>query len=278
MSFHSEQNTHLPPSPEIPASGAETGSASQQQPHESQAADVETGPTQNPLPPGAPFGEAYIARPSTSVVDVNNKGEILHQQRYWVTPTSDPYQNLPETPSGGIRVVIMNIGLDSETSKLIFEDSTNFDSSHNVSELDRIPYDIPLKEVLRIGLRSGLYPLTSGPGGQYASSVAKKRVALLNAHRLQEICQEGAVPGDNIFITQSNIFESSLPSRPYPDRSYMLHEQGSRSCHLQSPARTWYGGLGGLSLRFWETLSEVSVYRNDNGSAESEIPQFCLVL
>ena len=57
----------------------------------------------------------------------------------------------------------------------------------------------------------------------------------------------------------------------------MLHEQGPSSCHLQSPARTWYGGLNGLSLRFWETISEVSIDRNGNGGAESEIPQYCLV-
>ena len=273
MSFHSEQNTHLSQSPEIPASGAETGSTSQQQPHESQAADAETGTTQDPLPPGAPFGKAYIARPSALLVDVNNKGEIVHQQRFWVPATSETIQNLPQTPPRGVRVGISNIGLDNETSKFILDSSTKMFPIGG----DNIPYKIPGKEGLRKILESGLYALTGELTGEFASFLEKKSVARLNAHRLQELCQEGAVPAHNFFIAQSNIFVSSLPSRPFPDRSYMLHEQGFSSCRLQSPARTWYGGLGGFSLRFWETFSEVSIDRNENGSAESEIPQYCLV-
>ena len=48
----------------------------------------------------------------------------------------------------------------------------------------------------------------------------------------------------------------------------MLHEEETS---LQSPPRTWYSGPKGLNLRFWETLSEVTVERNDDGSAKSEI-------
>ena len=197
----------------------------------------------------------------------------MHQQRCWVTAASlETYQKLPEIPPKGIRVVISNIGVDNEYRRSHLEHFTKRDPSHVVSRPDSIPYKIPWKENLRIIKQSGLYPLKSGPIRELASLVGMKSVARLNAHRLQELCQKRAVPTNTIFVAQSNIFESSLPSRPFPDTSYMLHEQGPSACRLQSSARTWYGGLAGLSLRFWETLSEVSVQRNDDGNAESEIP------
>ena len=272
MSIRSEQGNQVQSHGNV-ASRDEKSLTSQQQPHESQAADVERGTTQNTLPLGTSFEKLYIARPSISVAQINHKGEIVNQERYWVTAaTLETYRNLPEIQPKGIRVVISNIGVDNEDGRSNPEYFTNRNPSRNVSRPDSISYKIPWKENLRIIKQSGLHPLESGPMGELASFWGMKSVARLNAHRLQELCQRRAVPTNTTFIGQSNIFQSSLPSRPFPDTSYMLHEQGPSACRLQSSARTWYSGLAGLSLRFWETLSEVSVQRNNNGSAESENP------
>ena len=250
MAIGSEQNNHSP-APGTAAGGGQRGSTSQQRPHESQAADVERGTIQNTLPPGTPFEKIYTARPSISVAHINHKGEIVHQERCWVTAaTLETYQNLPEIPPKGIRVVISNIGVDNENRGSHLEHSTKTDLSHNVSQPDSIPYKIPWKENLRIIKQFGLYPLESEPIRELVSLVGMKSVARLNAHRLQGLCQKRAVPTNTIFVAQSNIFESSLPSRPFPDTTYMLHEQGPSACRLQSSARTWYSGLAGLSLRF----------------------------
>ena len=274
MSIRSEQNNQVQPPGNL-TSRHEKRLTSKQQHHESQAADVERGTTQNALPPATPFEKIYIARPSISVAHINHKGEIVHEQRYWATAaTLETYQNLPEIQPKEIRVVISNIGVDNENRRSHLEYFTKPNSSHYVSQPDSIPYKIPWKENLRIIKESGLHPLESGPMGELVSFWGMKSVARLNAHRVQELCQRRAVPTNTIFIGQSNIFQSSLPSRPFPDTSYMLHEQGPSACRLLSSARTWYSGLAGLSLRFWETLSEVSVQRNDNGSAESEIPWY----
>ena len=192
----------------------------------------------------------------------------MYQRRNWVTTNLDAH--LPEIPPRGIRVVVSNIGADSEDRKSHLENFTN--PSPIVSSPDSIPYKIPWKEYSRLIELSALHPLEIGPMRELASLWEMKSVARLNAHRLQELCQEQAEPTNTIFIDQSNIFQSSLPARPFPDTSYMLHEQGPSTCRLQSSARTWYSGFAGHSLRFWETLSEVSVQRNGNGSAASEIP------
>ena len=277
MSVHPEQSTYSQPL-ESPVSGCESFSTAQQQPLESQAADVERGPTQNPWPPGTSLEKVYIARPSIYVVHIDHKGQIVPRQRDWVTATSrETYQNLPEIPLKGIRVVISNIGVDHEGYEFLLERFAKRNPIHKVSRLETIPYEIPWRETIRVIKKYCLFPFENSPYREVATLEGMKSVARLNAHRLQELCQKGVVPMNNIFIAQSNIFESSLPSRPYPDRYYLLHEEGHSSCHLQSSARTWYGGLAGLCLRFWEILSEVSVRRNTNGSVESEIPYYSAV-
>ena len=230
MSVHSEQSIHSQPL-ESPGSGFESFSTAQQQPYEAQAADVERETTRNALAPGKPFGDLYTARPSIFIVPITHKEEIVYRQRHWVTATtfSDDYQNLPDIPPKGIRIGILNVGVYDETGESIVEWLKQTSPFYNVSGLDMIPYKLPWRE---------FWPVTKDTGFNLLENLlGMKRLARLNAHRLQELCQKRAIPPNNIFIAQSNIFESSLPSRPYPDRFYMLHEEG-RSCPLQSSGRT----------------------------------------
>lgn len=273
MSLHSRQNNHMPPLESF-TSESEGSSTSQQQPQASQADDVERGTAQNTVPPGTPLETVYIARPSIFIATVNHRGKIVHRRRDWVTKTtSEMIDNLPEVPPKGIRVAVINIGVDNESAKVLLKYLGKTTQSDNDSQLDVRSYKIPWKERLRYALRSSVYD-TDGLNGEFSSLVGTRSVAHLNAHRLQQLCQEGAVAENDIFIAQSNILESSLPSSPYPDRYYMLHEEGSSSCRLQSSARSWYHGWSGLNLRFWETLSEVAVCRRDDGGAEGEVPQY----
>ena len=258
MSVHSEQNIHLQPL-ESPVRGVESFWTAQQQPLEHRAADVEREATQDTTLSAKSFEEVYIPRPSVFIVHITHTGKIVHRQRYWVTARSlEIYQNLPDIPPNGIRVVILIVGVEDQIGKCLLKNLTKIHPSHSLSGHDSIPYKIPLRELWRMSKESGLSSLESGLPEELANLAEIKKLARLNAHRLQELYQKRAVPPDNVFIAQSNIFESSLPSGPYPDRFYMLHEEG-HSCPLQSSAQTWYGGPSGLSLGFWETLSEVSV-------------------
>ena len=246
-----------------------SGSTSEHHTDQTRAEDIERGPSQHPPPPKSGTKSAepeYSAYPSVTVIDICNNGTIKQQARLWAKDYVA--SQIPELKNNWIRVNILDIGHD-----LGHSDVTNtFVKKVMLPETPPHGLQQPTmgwKQLRHIVRKSFFFP-TSTPFDESLETHQSENAARLNAVRLHALCEKKRTNIDPVFITQSNIFQSSLPSLPFPERYYMLHNGGIGETPLQSPARTWASGINGFPLEFWEILSLLKVSWAQDNRAESE--------
>jgi hypothetical protein len=244
-----------------PADERENGATPHQQPGGPQATDIEKGTTQKPWPPANSIEEDYVPRPSIFMIHFDNKGEIKYQGRAWGKDADTFSKEVPDPPANGLQVVILDLGPDDTD----FKPNQLLDPSSD----EPLKHKIGWKLQLRMGRQGAIY----GSGDDVAEAYLEWKRSLLNVWRLQNICRKDVDSTGLIFTAQANIFESLLPSRPFPDRFFML-EQGGALSSSQSPARTWHNNIGAFNIRFWKTFSKVSVMREEGDRAVGKAPYF----
>ena len=246
------------------------GSTSEHHTDESPAEDIERGTSQNSRPPKSstkPAEPKYSAYPSVTIIDICNNGTIKQQARIWATDFVA--SQLPELKNNWIRVKILDIGHNPEQSEAVNTSVKKF-FSHETPPHGLQQHKHGWKQRLQIIRKSVFFPTSLPHYESLETYLVSVNAARLNAVRLHALCEKKSTNIDPVFIAQFYIFQSSLPSLPYPERYFMLHDGAIGETHLQSPAMTWASGIEGIPLEFWEILSEVKVSWTQDSRAESE--------
>jgi len=238
MAFHrAEENIEMQSrrdsAPNVGTHRSENYSTSQLSPHEFQEPDVERAGAQ----------EKPLVRPSMTIIDVDCRSGIpVARMRIWAENWEAAQPSLPELPSKWIRIIMLDVGLDNFHTTVIGEIVSSLMTGHSFRDLGSL-------------LERAALPVVS------FKTKRLKTISRLNACDLHELCRKETT--DAVFISQSNVFDSSFPLEASMPAGFGLSD-------LHTEARSWQNVIH----KFWEIFCEIKVERMEGERAQGETLYF----